>query len=100
MTKQKNAAKPTGKVARILKLASRPNGASRAELNKLTGWRGAPWRWLFTNPKRTGYADRWNYKFSVIEGEDGEVRYHVAKKGGGWLRPQLSFSSRRSCSWA
>jgi hypothetical protein len=75
-------AKPTGKVARILKMASRPNGASRAELNKLTGWRGAPWKWLFKNPKGTGYCDRWGYTLRVTEGKDGEVRYRVEKKGG------------------
>ena len=66
-------------VAEILKLASRAKGVSRGELNALTKWRGAPWKWLFQNPKGTGYCDRWRLKFSVKPTDDG-VRYHVATK--------------------
>lgn len=65
-------------VVEILKLASRPSGVSPAELNQLTTWKGAPWKWLFSNPKGTGYCDRWGYAFTVLKTEDG-VRYHVAK---------------------
>ena len=50
----------------ILKLASRAKG------------KGAPWKWIFSNPKGTGYCDRWGYKFKVLD-EDG-TRYHVVKK--------------------
>lgn len=46
-------------VVEILKLASRPNGVSPRELNTLTTWKGAPWKWLFSNPKGNGYCDRW-----------------------------------------
>jgi hypothetical protein len=82
MTTNGTKAKPTGKVARILKLASRPHGASRAELNKLTGWRRAPWRWLFSNKHGTGYCDRHGYVLRVVEGKDGETRYRVTKREG------------------
>jgi hypothetical protein len=71
---------PSGKVVDILKLASRPNGASREELNTLTEWSGAPWKWLFKNPKGTGYCDRHGYTLRTIEGKDGEVRYCTTKR--------------------
>ena len=71
---------PRGNVVEILKLASRPNGVSRAELIALTKWEGAPWKWLFKNSKGTGYCDRWGYSLQVIEGKEGETRYHVKKK--------------------
>jgi hypothetical protein len=53
-------------VVEILKLASRAKG------------KGAPRKWLFSDPKGTGYCDRWGYKFKVLD-EDG-TRYHVVKK--------------------
>jgi hypothetical protein len=71
---------PQGMVAEILKAASRVKGASRAELNDLTKWKGAPWKWLFKNPKKNGYCDRHGYKFEILEGKDGETRYKVEKK--------------------
>jgi hypothetical protein len=46
-------------VAKIIALALRPEGVSPAELNTVTEWKVAPWKWLFSNPKGTGYADRW-----------------------------------------
>jgi hypothetical protein len=70
---------PRGMVVEILKLASRAKGVSPAELNELTQWKGAPWKWLFSNPKNNGYCDRWGYKFKVESTDDG-VRYHVEKK--------------------
>lgn len=78
---EKTAKTPKGKVVDILKLASRPNGASRVELNELTKWTGAPWKWLFQNPKKNGYCDRWGYKLDILEGKEGEARYKVTKKG-------------------
>jgi len=66
-------------VAAILKLASRKNGATREELNALTGWSGAPWKWLFANPKGTGYANRHGYHFEVIQRTSGEIAYKVSK---------------------
>jgi len=71
--------KPRGMVVKILALASRKGGVSPAELNKLTKWTGAPWKWLFSNPKGNGYADRWGYKFKVAQ-VDGETRYCVTPK--------------------
>jgi hypothetical protein len=71
---------PSGRVAEILKLASRAQGASRDELNALTKWKGAPWKWLFSNPKKSGYCDRWGYRLRVEEGKNGEARYHVTKR--------------------
>jgi len=82
-TKAKTA-KPKAKaketmVAEILRLASRPSGVSREELNEATGWKGAPWKWLFSNPKKNGFCDRHGYRLKIIEAEDG-VRYRVTKR--------------------
>lgn len=77
--KPKAERKPKGMVVKILALASRPNGVSPAELNKVTEWKGAPWKWLFSNPKKNGYCDRWGYKFKVADHE-GETRYCVTKR--------------------
>jgi hypothetical protein len=70
---------PTGRVAEILKLASRAKGTTPAQLNELTKWKVAPWKWLFSNPKGTGYCDRWGYDFEATRA-DGETRYKVAKR--------------------
>lgn len=60
-----------------LVLAQRPEGATTVELNQLTGWKGAPWRWLFTNPKGTGWADRAGLR--VVAGKVGRTAvYKVA----------------------
>jgi hypothetical protein len=72
------ATTPRGKVAAILRLASRKSGVSVSELNQLTGWRRAPWRWLFSNKKKTGYCDRWRLRFEAVRQEEG-VRYFVRK---------------------
>src|SRR5262245_23926569 len=77
--KPKAERKPKGMVVKILALASRKDGVSPAELNKLTTWKGAPWKWLFSNPKGNGYCDRWGYKFKVVN-DDGETRYCVTAK--------------------
>lgn len=58
---------PSGMRAKIIELALRPEGVTPAELNELTEWKGAPWKWLFSNPKGTGFADRWGYKLSVVK---------------------------------
>jgi len=72
---------PRGMVVEILKLASRANGVAPHELNELTKWKGAPWRWLFSNPKKTGYCDRWGYKFTVLTEDDAcAVPYNVVRK--------------------
>ena len=65
-----------------MKLAARTKGVSPTELNELTKWKGAPWKWLFSNPKGNGYCDRFGYKFWITTEEDNAraVRYHVEKK--------------------
>jgi len=78
---ERKAKGPSEKVAEALKLAGRPNGASRAELDTAMGWKpgSAPWKWLFSNPKKNGYCDRWGYRLEVLEGKSGEARYKVSK---------------------
>src|SRR5262249_8855643 len=78
--KPKAERKPAGMVKKSLKLTSRKDGVSPAELNKVTEWKGAPWKWLFSNPKGNGYCDRWGYKFKVTRTDDGETRYCVTPK--------------------
>ncbi len=70
---------PSGMVVDILRFASRKNGVTPAELNELTKWKGAPWRWLFKNPKKTGYCDRWGYDFEVAK-DDAGTHYKATKK--------------------
>jgi hypothetical protein len=77
--KPKVERKPKGMVVKILALASRKGGVSPAELNRVTDWKGAPWKWLFSNPKGNGYCDRWGYKFKVTD-VDGETRYCASAK--------------------
>jgi hypothetical protein len=81
-TRERKGKAPRGMVVKILALASRKNGVSPAELNALTTWKGAPWKWLFSNPKKTGYCDRWGYRFKVLTEKDDPraVRYHVVKR--------------------
>jgi hypothetical protein len=53
-----------------------------AELNALTKWKSAPWKWLFSNPKGTGYCDRWGYKFKMLSDKDAprSVACQMVKK--------------------
>jgi hypothetical protein len=74
------AGKRGEKVEAVLRLASRRNGASRAELIDLTGWIGCPWKWAFKNPRKTGWCDRRGLRLKVIEGKDGETRYRVTRR--------------------
>jgi hypothetical protein len=53
----------------------------RAEQNSTKQPDGrAPWKWLFKNPKQTGYCDRHRYTLKIIEGKDGETRYVTTKR--------------------
>jgi hypothetical protein len=67
--------------AACLDLARRPEGVTAAELNELTQWKGAPWKWLFSNPKKTGWCDRRGLDFSVTQTKPEKGRatahYHV-----------------------
>ncbi len=38
------------------------------------------WKWLFSNPKKTGYCDRWGYKLTLLTENARAVRYHVVKR--------------------
>jgi len=76
----KPVAAPRGMAIDIGKLASRPNGASRAELIKLTGWKQQAWKWYFVNSNDNGFCQKFGYKLDVIEGKDGETRYRISKK--------------------
>lgn len=77
--KRKRADGPSDKVKEIIRLACRKNGVSPQELNEAIKWKGAPWKWLFSNKNKTGYAEKFGYKFWV-EKADGVTRYHLEKK--------------------
>lgn len=85
--KEPKAAKAKGDTMaeRCLELAMRNEGVTPAELNDLTKWKGAPWKWLFTNPKGTGWVDkRPGLKFDATkEQREGSTRatsvYRVVK---------------------
>lgn len=70
---------PSGKVALILALAAREEGCTPKELNELTGWTGAPWKWLFENPKGNGWCQKWGYDFKPTK-TGREVCYYVEKQ--------------------
>jgi hypothetical protein len=69
--------KPSGKTAELIALALRPEGVTPQELNEVSQWRNAPWRWTFSNPKGTGWAQRHGYQFRAEKGEDKRVRYFL-----------------------
>jgi hypothetical protein len=73
-SKPKGDGQPEGKSAECIRLALRKNGVTPAELNEFTGWKLAPWRWLYSNPKKTGWADRFGYKLEVIK--DGRLVHY------------------------
>jgi len=53
-------------------------GGVSPELNEVSGWRGAPWRWLFSNPQGTGWANKRGLKFTVAK--DGRATtYRLTK---------------------
>lgn len=53
-------------VREIVRLASRPEGATKAELEAATGWKNAGWPWMFFNPKTgKGIAPRHGMKLVV-----------------------------------
>lgn len=55
-------------VREIVRLASRPEGATAKELEAASGWKNAGWPWMFHN-KNTGkgIASRYQMRFEVIE---------------------------------
>lgn len=69
---------PSGMVAVIIELAQRSEGVTRAQLNEVTQWKGAPWKWLLQNPKGTGFADRWGYTLETIK-NGRSVTYKLTK---------------------
>ena len=71
--------KPEGKTAELIALALRPEGVTTAELNEVSRWKGAPWRWNFHNPKGNGWAQRFGYGFRVEKGEGRQVRYFLTQ---------------------
>ena len=63
----------------IMKMAMRPQGVTVAELVELTGWKRAPWKYLISNQKGTGYADKSGYE--LIASKNGrEAIYKVRKR--------------------
>ncbi|MCA1419476.1 hypothetical protein [Bradyrhizobium sp. BRP23] len=77
--KREGADQPSGMTAELVKLALRPSGVTPAELNEHSKWKGAPWKWFFSNPKKTGVADRFGYKLKV-ERNGRAVTYFLTEK--------------------
>ena len=71
---------PSGMTEKLGALASRPQGASRAELIKLSGWAQQAWRWFFHNSKGNGFCQRHGYTLKVIERDSGETAYKISKR--------------------
>lgn len=70
---------PSGMAGQAFALACRPQGATPAELNALTKWKGMPWKWSFRNPKGTGWCDKYGFTLEVVK-VDGAATYKVTKK--------------------
>jgi hypothetical protein len=76
-TPRAKATEPTGKLADIVKIASRKQGASVAELLETTGWAKAPWKTVFSSPTNgRGLCDRFGYGLK-IEKVEGVTRYFL-----------------------
>jgi hypothetical protein len=71
--------KPRGMTAELVKLAMRAGGVTPTQLNEHSKWHGAPWKWFFSNPKKTGVADRFGYKFKA-ERDGRAVTYFLTAK--------------------
>lgn len=55
-------------VREIVRLASRPEGATKHELETASGWKNAGWPWMFFNPKTgKGIAPRHGKKLKIKE---------------------------------
>lgn len=76
---KRDSDKPSGMTAELVKLALRASGVTPAELNERSKWKGAPWKWFFSNPKKTGIADRFGYKLKV-ERDGRAVTYFLTAK--------------------
>lgn len=75
---------PSGMAAKIVQMCSRPEGATPTDLNELTNWSKAPWRWLLSNRKGTGFAERFGYSFEASKDQATRgVIYKLTK-----VRPQ------------
>lgn len=74
---EKVAGPKAGSLARrCIELAQRDQGVTTAELNELTGWKGAPWRWLFSNRKGEGWCDKAGLPFRA-ERQGRNTVYHI-----------------------
>ncbi|UGY13755.1 hypothetical protein HAP48_0035065 [Bradyrhizobium septentrionale] len=76
---KRDSDKPSGMTAELVKLALRASGVTPAHLNERSKWKGAPWKWFFSNPKKTGVADRFGYKLKV-ERDGRAVTYFLIAK--------------------
>jgi hypothetical protein len=76
---KRDSDKPSGMTAELVKLALRASGVTPAQLNEHSKWKGAPWKWFFSNPKKTGVADRFGYKLKV-ERDGRAVTYFLTAK--------------------
>jgi hypothetical protein len=76
---KRNSDKPSGMTAELVKLACRASGVTPAQLNEHSKWKGAPWKWFFSNPKKTGVADRFGFKLKV-ERDGRAVTYFLTAK--------------------
>lgn len=74
-----NGDKPVGMTGELVKMALRASGVTPAQLNEHSKWKGAPWKWFFSNPKKTGVADRFGYKLKV-ERDGRAVTYFLTAK--------------------
>jgi hypothetical protein len=82
MAKTETAYKPGegSKREAVVKLAMRKGGVTRSELITATGWKVCPWRWTFSNPQKTGLADRITGLKFWTEETDAGVTYHLERK--------------------
>ena len=69
---------PEGKYSPSRRSVLPRDWASPQEL-AATSWTGGPWKWLLTNPKGTGLAQKYGYDF--VASKDGRnVRYMLVKQ--------------------
>lgn len=75
----RDKSQPAGMAAKIIALCSRPEGATPAQLNELTNWSKAPWKWLLQNRKGTGFCDRFGYTLTDRDEGSKAAIYRMTK---------------------
>jgi hypothetical protein len=74
---------PIGKTALMIEACCRKGGATPADLRAISGGTGNPWPYVIHNPKGTGWAQRFGYKFENKKVDGKQTYFLTPIKGTG-----------------